>query len=32
MAGISSEQPGSGFGRIGRTFDPYAGSRRDWGG
>ena len=22
----------SGFGRIGRTFDPYAGSRRDWGG
>lgn len=21
-----------GYGRIGRTFDPYAGSRRDWGG
>lgn len=26
------QQAVSGYGRIGRTFDPYAGSRRDWGG
>ena len=26
------QQASSGYGRIGRTFDPYAGGRRDWGG
>lgn len=29
---LSDQRHESGFGRVGRTFDPYAGSRRDWGG